>query len=324
MLKLRYITFSIIIISLVGLLGCQRRAPLVGLKMKNPIRKKAFPIRVNQYTIEPVGSILDKPNQPQKAVTLKVLTLNVWGLPGFLGKDRKKRLQRIAKAIQGYDIVNLQETFSTQSSIIAEKSGYPYQIWHRERKLHPQPSGLFTLSKYPIKENKFKPFKHCYGGDCFSYKGALLSRIEHPTLGLIDVYNTHYQSSNMKSAIKVRMKANKTFQEFVQENDKDYPTIITGDFNMLPNKEEYIDLKKRLPLVDTFMSLHPTLPGYTFDPSKNPYVKSKAKRLDYVFVKASPRAKVLSSVISHNKKYDGYMLSDHFGVTSEISFSSQK
>ncbi|MEZ0369333.1 MAG: hypothetical protein ACAI44_09640, partial [Candidatus Sericytochromatia bacterium] len=53
----------------------------------------------------PAGQIISAP------VRLKVLSLNVWGLPAPIGTDLDQRMERIGEAIKDYDIVLLQETF---------------------------------------------------------------------------------------------------------------------------------------------------------------------------------------------------------------------
>ena len=64
------------------------------------------------------------------AVTLSILTLNIWGIP-FVSKDKDVRVQAIAERLKvsDYDIISLQEVWSEYdfqkiSKYIA--SQYPY------------------------------------------------------------------------------------------------------------------------------------------------------------------------------------------------------
>lgn len=260
----------------------------------------------------------------EKKGTLHILTYNVWGLPGFLGTDRKERFARLGPTLAPYDVVTLQETFSDDIKVLKKNSAFPYHHRHNNGGLLRIGSGLYTLSKYPIIKTGFKAFNNCTVADCMARKGVLFSRIQHPTLGPIDVYNTHYQAEGNPVAEKIRVTVdNRVMQEFIHENHSDNPTVLTGDYNFTPDRPEYNDIMRRLPLIDVFRTLHPADPGYTSDGINNENKDSKHQsRLDYIFVRKSDQYKVdlLASTLTHNQKVDNYMLSDHFGVQAKLKF----
>ncbi|PIQ29277.1 hypothetical protein COW36_17160 [bacterium (Candidatus Blackallbacteria) CG17_big_fil_post_rev_8_21_14_2_50_48_46] len=256
---------------------------------------------------------------------LKILTLNVWGLPSILVKDRKARFERLGQTLNDYDVVTLQETFSNDIEVLRKSTRFPYHLrWNNSGlKLG---SGLYVLSKYPIIRNDFRQFGNCTVADCLARKGVLFTRIDHPSLGAIDVYTTHYQAENKPVAEKIRINEdNKVLQEFIAQNNSPYPTVITGDFNMIPDYPEYLDLNRRLPLIDVWRTLHPQDPGYTSDPS-NLYKKGKTQgtRLDYIHVlkQNTYKTSLIEAQVTHNKPIEGYFLSDHFGVSARLQFET--
>ena len=50
-------------------------------------------------------------------MTLKVLTLNIWDLPFWFVKDRKKRIKNLPEYLKksGADIICLQESFDVEN-----------------------------------------------------------------------------------------------------------------------------------------------------------------------------------------------------------------
>ena len=51
----------------------------------------------------------------QAGVTLDLLSYNTYGLPSPIGKDLAKRFTAMPAALEGHDVVGLQETFTNES-----------------------------------------------------------------------------------------------------------------------------------------------------------------------------------------------------------------
>jgi len=255
---------------------------------------------------------------------ISILTYNVWGMPGPLAQDRRARLQRLGETLSAYDIVTLQEAFSDDIRHLESHPEFPFQIRHDNRGLVRAGSGLYILSKHEILKADYRPFSNCTQGDCLARKGVLWVRIEHPTIGLMDIYTTHYQSQTSTVAADIREKEdNRVLQEFVHQNNAAFPVLITGDFNLLPDQREYRDLMRRLPLIDLYRNAHPDNPGMTFDPLRNPYARGGTPgRIDYIFLLKGNayEATPLACHLTHEEEQQGYYLSDHFGVTARIYF----
>lgn len=278
-------------------------------------------------TPQPMATAVPIPAQMKDSSgELKILTLNVWGLPGPLAKDRKARFERLGQTLLEYDIVTLQETFSSDIEVLRQSTRFPYHLRWNNSGLR-LGSGLYVLSKYPILRHDFRQFGNCTVADCLARKGVLFTRIDHPSLGAVDVYTTHYQAENKPVAEKIRIQDNnKVMQEFIAQNNSPYPTIVTGDFNFWPDYPEYQDLNRRLPLIDVWRSVNPNHPGNTSDPS-NLYQqgKSQGQRLDYIFVlkQNTYQTTLLNAQLTHNQPVEGYFLSDHFGVSAHLKFETR-
>ncbi len=252
---------------------------------------------------------------------VKVLSYNVWGLPA-LSKDRKQRFERLGATLNAYDIVTLQETFSDDIEILKETSGFAHHARMDNGGLLRLGSGLYTLSRFPIIKTDFMAFNKCTVADCLARKGVMMARIDHPTIGPIDVYTTHFQAENKPVSQRIRLEEdNRVLQEILHKNRSAYPVIITGDFNAPSDSPEYADLFARLPLYDIFHEVHPDLPGYTSAP-ENPYKDEDKtpKRIDYIFTLQKPGILItpLTAAVAYQEPVDGFVLSDHYGVSATL------
>lgn len=285
------------------------------------VKLKKLPIVIIFVFLIQIDLIFLSGTQAKDSSTLRILNLNVWGLPGVIGTDVKARMKIIANSLNPYDIVLLQETFDVETEALPKLSGFPYTYHHQNAGALKINSGLMILSKYPIVKTVFKAFKHCIITDCLARKGVLLARLKHPTLGFVDTYNTHYQSwGRYKEAVHVRQTYDhQALIDLITFHSKGYPTIIAGDFNMKAELEEYQNLMGRLPLIDSYKLANPNKKGFTFASFRH------LKRIDYIFILKNSlfNINILDSHISHNKPVNGYYPSDHMGIDTTVKFISR-
>ena len=112
-----FISFSAIIFGACG--GRPKPLPVV------PVSPQPLPsVPVVVPTKEPNLN----PNPINSYTDLKILSYNVWGLPNPITKDQKRRFESMPEALKGYDIVNLQETFTDNINPVIEKTGYPFYL----------------------------------------------------------------------------------------------------------------------------------------------------------------------------------------------------
>lgn len=116
-----------------------------------------------------------------------------------VAKHREFRLKAIAKALQqeNCDIITLQEVWvSKDFEFIQEavKQTLPYTKYFYSGALG---SGLAILSRFPIISTAYhryalngKPLKFLHG-DYYVGKGVGSALVNHPTIGLLEIFNTH-------------------------------------------------------------------------------------------------------------------------------------
>lgn len=171
--------------------------------------------------------------------------------------------------MKNFDIVGFQELFGTFSwrreRFIAActSAGYThYVIAPRPSKRFLIDGGLAILSKFPIVECHWDPFKPGVHSDRLAEKGTLHAKIEiNASKNIyVHVFNAHTQSSYHdpvgSASWKVRERQTLQMLDFIQECTKDdlHPVVIMGDLNIdarkeMPNKSsstEYLGFMQQL------------------------------------------------------------------------------
>ena len=200
-----------------------------------------------------------------QAETLSVLTLNVWDGQNVFGQYTDERLEKICQRFkksfedkeEGWDVILIQELWP----VIGRRDefrdcGYPYyasvEREHEEIRsflsgvlhfLHGDKidTGLRILSRYPLTP----PVRYTYSrngdpvtvfkdGEAVAYKAAMLAQMEHPTIGNINLINTHLVSShphrNYWRQRKLQLEELASFLE--REVGENELIIMGGDFNI--------------------------------------------------------------------------------------------
>lgn len=226
------------------------------------------------------------PNQQISAVISEgkntdkvILTLwdqNAWSLLPSI--NPQQRLVNMAFAVKNRHLVTLQELFLSQSLKIAAYSAHPYFTFPGEGNLIMKRTGLGILSKFRVVSTKYRLFTKATSWDRIANKGVFLARIEHPTLGLIDVYTTHLQASyGPVKNIKTRTRQVEEMIEFIKETRGNNLVLLTGDFNFPEDDPLNAKIVSELELTDYFRMMHP-------DHSKTlGTFRKSGKRLDYIY-----------------------------------------
>ena len=185
---------------------------------------------------------------------LKILSWNIYMLPRpALLTGKRKRAREIAKVLpaENYDIIVFQEAFHGDARRILKrkwKELYPVRIGPANRnwwwlKVN---SGLWIMSKMPLKEIKQIKFKDCHGFiDCFANKGALLVEGEFEGQKF-QLLNTHIQAGGPDS---IKQKQYEAIRVLIDEHKQEgVPQLLAGDFNK--GKDNGASYKKMLTTLD--------------------------------------------------------------------------
>lgn len=146
---------------------------------------------------------------------------------------------RISPLLNSYDIVGVQESFSDKE-ILLSKCDHLCKAHFTAKYccFSFVDSGLSTLSKFPIIEQKYMHYRSRSGFvDIIASKGILLTRLEINN-NIVDVYNTHMQAGESDDGL-ARLDQAAQLVEFVNNNSlATHSVMIIGDFNMGPLSEE--------------------------------------------------------------------------------------
>ncbi|MBC6462938.1 endonuclease/exonuclease/phosphatase family protein [Actinomadura sp. HBU206391] len=254
--------------------------------------------------------------------TIRALTFNTL----FRGQTRA-RLRVLGELLErsDYDVVCLQEVMSPLNLALLRKVTKSYDHVAHGARLPLVRGGLVILSRWPIAERRFAPFRR-HGpvrGEWLMRKGALIARVQIEGRSLT-VMNTHL-SANMSddwsptsTFTQVQTAELKELASAVTAVGPQDPLLVMGDFNV--PRDSW--------LFDEFVSatgLRDVMAGDT-EPTYRPTPQySDTKALDQVLVRA-PTSEPLTVgarlVFQEEVRLaDGQaaFLSDHYGISAEIS-----
>ena len=280
------------------------------------------------------------------AVSFRILSLNVWGIPHAFGsKDKQERIQAIAKLIgEGhYDVIFLQELWMRGDHAIikqwVEELGYhmtPYNMLspNCDGLVSPKGcNGLAIVTLLTIKEMGFtkfsmqgSPWKLFLDGEFFAGKGVGWVTVA-PTPGItVDFLVTHTisEASNYKlreaQVTEIVQVTHKSLADFL---------VLGGDFNAAPNDENdqtYGILNGAL--TDARMAkLDPALwndPNFaTFSNSRNSYYdgSNHAAIYDYIFVSVGVWVNSFFSPVLYTQRQSDkstISVSDHEAIVCHV------
>ncbi|MBI2522505.1 MAG: sphingomyelin phosphodiesterase [Bdellovibrio sp.] len=249
----------------------------------------------------------------------RLITYNVKGLPVPF-RLKHKELPLIAKSIRSFsaDVICFQETFTKRAHVLKEMPEYRYVVEGPHKKGKVINSGLIIASKYPITRIATHVYKKCTGADCFASKGIVVATIKHPTLGEIDIFNTHMNAGKNK---KVKWSQWGQLLQFVKSHiSPDRPAIFAGDFNT-DRGSQYLDyIYSEGTLKDThldYVAHHPELSekeklGNTFP----------GRKIDYVFTLGETETDTQLSKILYDGSHDNNLFSDHYALMVDLNFKN--
>ncbi|ODV89049.1 hypothetical protein CANCADRAFT_27014 [Tortispora caseinolytica NRRL Y-17796] len=288
-------------------------------------------------------------------IPIKFLTLNCWGLK-YISRFRKQRLTDIALALAAstYDIVALQEVWVQEDIdfiIESTKDNLPHvKVFKAGIITGP---GLMILSKFPIIASRLHNFvlngrpSAFYRGDWYVGKSIGSVLIDHQPSGrMLQVFNTHMHApyGPGDAAYECHRTAQAwTIAHLLQEAQAmGYAVVAVGDFNSRPGSLPF-DLITQIAALGYQSVSRPrsgTLTageispieqiaklGVTCDSQLNTWRKNRqineACRLDYVFF--SPASITVRDIaVEFVELYHGISVSDHFGVSVELSILSDR
>ncbi len=180
------------------------------------------------------------------AYDFKVLSWNVYMLP----KPIKNSMQKTRSGIipgqisqSDHDLIFMQEAFmksfrNKMRDGLAKTHPHTYYLKNNRFPIPVFGSGLFVLSKFPLRLIDHIYYTSCASADCLASKGAAMIEITLPDNQLIQVVNTHLQAT--VGAGRIRMKQLGQIHRMLLRNKKEnVPQFLIGDLNIDIHQPEF-------------------------------------------------------------------------------------
>ncbi len=209
------------------------------------------------------------------------------------------------------DLVGLQEVSQKEQAVGLQKTTMISEIDFAD-----QESGLVTLSRFPIGASKTYRYQTVSPQESYSRYCQTCQIL--PREGEKFFFVVTHLSWKPEDA-SIREQQVRELIEWIDAEGSRLPCILVGDFNATPDSEE-IQLLARAGFLDTFSSMHPDDPGYTWSHS-NPYTASHPelpeRRIDHIFARIPSKRTLMvqaSKIVLNQPTADGMFPSDHFGI----------
>lgn len=265
---------------------------------------------------------------------LRVLTLNVWGLPWPVGRDVSERVRAIGDALPRLelDVAALQEVWDAGARGALVEAGRRAGLahaWHNPSAR--TGGGLLVLSRLPILGRRFEGFELAglpemiHHGDFYGGKGFALLTLGTPA-GEVALVDTHLQAGYRPRPLDeyVGHRTAQAVELASALRSEMRPLILAGDFNFEEDFEEYSVLTGLGGLEDAASRL-----GRRQDTRRpeNPYTTgevSRGARIDFLFFRGGRERSLapvqIERVLDEDFEIGGRAASysDHAGLRAEF------
>ena len=268
-------------------------------------------------------------SQPAGGEKIKILSWNIYMLPGVLGSGNIARAEAIGELLSGhdYDVIVFQEAFDPRARKVISRllnNHYPYQAGPANQKTLSVKinSGIWIFSRHPIRDAQSIVFATRRGIDAMSRKGALLCELDVNN-NRVQIVGTHLQNSG-GSLVKQKQCA-EIYTHLLRKFQKPgVPQIVCGDFNINRHVigDEYQSMLRALDVVDSNTGSERL---YSYDRLNNDlHVEAGSGRdlIDYILIRNNfslsgterGRVRIFQKQWSESHKD----LSDHYSLETEV------
>ena len=263
---------------------------------------------------------------------LKILSWNIYMLPYIsLFNHNADRARVIADKLEysDYQIIVFQEAFSSKCRNILSKrlaKEYPYQYGPANKCYWPfrTSSGLWVVSKMPLKQLAKIKFTEGSGFDIIARKGAVLFQGDFEGTRF-QLLATHLQADNSE---KIRAKQCREIKEHLLNEfyHPNIPQLICGDFNI--EMDDRVNYQRMLSTLEANNGLISGEVKCTYDEIDNNLARNaqgEKKVIDYILVRNEQlihriERKVHTFYARIGQKSSN--LSDHYAMEANIVFNA--
>jgi endonuclease/exonuclease/phosphatase family metal-dependent hydrolase len=264
------------------------------------------------------------------AESLKILSWNVYLVPWPIHRtlqDERAHAMADQLLVSNYDAIFFQEIFLEKHKDLLWqklKNKFPNESGlFKGSGLHLVGSGLWAISKYPLKVIDHVYFTDCEGSDCVASKGGVLIELQLPNRK-IQVLNTHLQAWAGEENSKIRRSQLAQLKVMLDKNKQEnILQVAVGDMNVeAADAFHYRDLLTILGLQDGLLTslLQFSAGKDNFWRDDGRQGQEKDKLIDYILLASSPPVQIKRSIVKRTSRMgkDTVDLSDHYGVEASL------
>lgn len=283
------------------------------------------------------GRVYPGPVLASGAMRLRVLTLNVWGLPPPVGRVVSQRLDRILGELPalGCDVALFQEVWTEEAREQLRAGGAAVGLphcWWPPGPAHAS-GGLLALSRPPIREPSFRRYTLCGLPQRITqmdyYAGKGLGRFEiELDAGPVSLFDTHLHARYAPQDVEddyIGHRAAEVIELAAELRATRTPVVLAGDLNMRDVAPEYELLLGMTGLVDAAAALdHRQLTSTLQNAFRLARGAVSESRIDYLMSRSGldrgVRPLSVRRVFDRNFELDGSpaTFSDHAGVLADF------
>lgn len=264
---------------------------------------------------------------------LSILTWNLYMRPRLAFKNGQvKRAYAIVEQLkdQNFDVIVFQEAFDNKArNIIWQglKENFPFQSGDPKRKhFYKVSTGIFIISKLPLKVVDNIYFSVCGGSDCFAVKGAVMVNVLKNSHN-VQIIGTHLQAADGKKMTGERIRQIQyeeiKNQLMIPHAEPGVPQFFVGDLNTA--KADKIVYEQLLSLMEVEDGEITGENQFSSGGGKNDLrdANDKPHLIDYILCRNNGcKVSFTQRCVKIFQQYwskDNKDLSDHYAVLAEIA-----
>ncbi|MDB5227984.1 MAG: Endonuclease/Exonuclease/phosphatase family protein [Bacteroidota bacterium] len=161
--------------------------------------------------------------------TFTAMTYNIAGLPEPIsGSHPAINTPLIAKLLNDYDVVNVQEDFN-YDQLLRANDRHPFKSKYEAKVSFGD--GLNLLSNFPFTDFVRTQWTKCEGTDCLTPKGFTYSRLNIAGDVFIDLYDVHCDAGSTPEGYAARKSNILQLVAYIDAHSQGHAVIIMGDTN---------------------------------------------------------------------------------------------